>query len=90
MKNYILKRILQLVPVLFGLTILTFLLLYISPGDPAQKKLVSMEQTITEDMLEDMQKEMGLDRPFIQQYADLSLIHICNFIDILNKMERRL
>lgn len=70
MKNYILKRILQLVPVLFGLTILTFLLLYISPGDPAQKKLVSMEQTITEDMLEDMQKEMGLDRPFIQQYAD--------------------
>ena len=70
MKNYILKRILQLVPVLLGLTILTFLLLYISPGDPAQKKLVSMEQTITEDMLEDMQKEMGLDRPFIQQYAD--------------------
>ena len=70
MKKYILKRVLQLIPILLGLSILTFLLLYISPGDPAQKKLVSMEAMITDELLEQMREEMGLNRPFWQQYAD--------------------
>ena len=39
MKKYIAKRLLQLVVVVLGLSFLTFALMYIAPGDPAEKKL---------------------------------------------------
>lgn len=68
MKAYIWKRILQLIPILIGISVLTFLLLYLSPGDPAQKKLAAMETVIEQDVLDEMREEMGLNRPFIEQY----------------------
>ena len=68
MKAYIWKRILQLIPILMGISVLTFLLLYLSPGDPAQKKLAAMETVIEQDVLDEMREEMGLNRPFIEQY----------------------
>ena len=38
MLRYILKRLLMLVPVLLGVTFIVFSLLYITPGDPADRK----------------------------------------------------
>ncbi|WP_027398551.1 nickel ABC transporter permease [Anaerovorax odorimutans] len=77
MKNYIIKRLAQLIPIILGLTFLTFALLYISPGDPAQKKLIAQGVATTTEVLEKTREEMGLNQPFIKQYADwlVNLLH---------------
>lgn len=59
-----------MIPVLFGLTFLTFLLLYLSPGDPAEKKLKAQGIAVSDEVVEQVREEMGLDRPFLVQYAD--------------------
>ncbi len=70
MKSYIVKRLLQMIPILLGITILTFLLMYISPGDPAEKRLASRNEAISVEVLEAMREEMGLNKPFVVQYKD--------------------
>ena len=77
MKKYIIKRLLQLIPILFGITILTFLLMYISPGDPAEKKLTARNEIISAQVLEEMREEMGLNRSFLVQYKDW-LLDVCH------------
>ncbi len=69
-KKFIIKRLLQLIPIIIGSTFLTFVLLYLSPGDPAQKKLNAQGVGVTGEVLEQTREEMGLNRPFIIQYTD--------------------
>ncbi|MDO5452270.1 MAG: ABC transporter permease, partial [Eubacteriales bacterium] len=53
-----------------GITFLTFLLLYIAPGDPAQKRLSSNSGVaVTQEQIDNMREEMGLNRPFLVQYG---------------------
>ncbi len=77
MKKYIIKRLVQLIPMILGITFLTFLLLYISPGDPAQRKLNAQGMAVTKEVLVQAREEMGLDQHFIKQYGDwlLGLLH---------------
>jgi len=63
------KRLLQLIPVLIGLTLLVYGLMYIAPGDPAAKKLQAQGVAVSEETLKAAREEMGLDRPFIVQYG---------------------
>ena len=70
MKKYIAKRLLQLVVVVLGLSFLTFALMYIAPGDPAEKKLSAQGIAVDPEVLAATRAEMGLDRPFLEQYAD--------------------
>ena len=64
------KRLLQLIPILIGLTFLVFTLLYIAPGDPAQRKLTAQGVAVSEQVLEQTREEMGLNRPFLVRYGD--------------------
>lgn len=75
MKNYIIKRFLQFIPIIFGITFLTFALLYLSPGDPAQMKLSAQGIAVTNEVLDKTRKEMGLDQSMISQYTKW-LIHL--------------
>ncbi|MGM9670894.1 MAG: nickel ABC transporter permease [Oscillospiraceae bacterium] len=70
MTNYVGKRLLQLIPILIGLTFLVFTLLYIAPGDPAQRKLTAQGVAVSEEVLEQTREEMGLNRPFLVRYGD--------------------
>ncbi len=65
MFQYITKRVLWLIPILFGVTLLVFSIMYFSPGDPAQ--LILGEGANLEDLAA-LRTEMGLDRPFIVQF----------------------
>lgn len=58
MARYILKRILMLIPVLFGVTLLVFTLLYFAKGDPAATKLGS---EATEEEIQELREEWGLN-----------------------------
>jgi ABC-type dipeptide/oligopeptide/nickel transport system permease component len=64
---YILKRIVQLVPVLFGISVLAFAMLHLVPGDPV---VVMLGDRATAESVERLRHEFGLDRPLYVQYTD--------------------
>ncbi len=62
---YIAKRLLAAIPVLFGLTIIVFVIMSLIPGDPATAILGSYA---TPENVEKLNRDLGLDKPMIQQY----------------------
>lgn len=69
MGRYILRRILQSIPVLFGISLITFLIVNTAPGDPA---LLYMDRS-TNPTAEDIQRvreELGLDKPLPIRYVE--------------------
>ena len=69
-KNAIISRLLQMVIVLIGISFLTFLLTYLSPGDPARNIYTHSGVMPTSEMIEEMRRNLGLDKPFFTQYTD--------------------
>lgn len=71
MLRYIARRLLQAIPTLLGVSFISFSLLYLFPGDPAEI-VVEVRYGIepTQEMIEKVRAEMGLDRPLIVQYID--------------------
>ena len=65
MTGYILKRLLSAIPVLFGITIIVFLIMALIPGDPATAILGSFA---TPENVEKLNRDLGLDKPLVQQY----------------------
>lgn len=65
MVNYLIRRLLAAAFVLWGVSILIFTLLKITPGDAAKSQL---PQTATEDQVDAMRHALGLDRPLPRQY----------------------
>lgn len=76
MLRYIIKRLIQLIPVLLGLSFFVFLLLYIAPGDAASRKLTAQGIAVSADVIEKTRVEMGLDKPFIIQYMSW-VVNLC-------------
>lgn len=67
MIQYIFRRLLVTLPVLFGVSTLTFLLIHFVPGDPIDQMLgdrVSFEDK------QNMRQELGLDKPLLEQYTN--------------------
>lgn len=62
---YTVRRILLTIPVLFGMTIVVFSIIYAIPGDPAQTIL---GERATEEALERLREELGLNNPWYVQY----------------------
>ncbi|HSG28785.1 MAG TPA: ABC transporter permease [Candidatus Krumholzibacterium sp.] len=65
MLRFIMKRILLLVPILFGVVTVTFVLMYVIPGDPV---LALAGERYDEETLQGLRRELGLDRPIHMQY----------------------
>ncbi len=63
--NYILVRLLQLLPVALGITIILFFVVRIIPGDPA---LIRLGIRATPEAIENFRRQMGLDQPVMVQY----------------------
>ncbi len=65
MHIYIIKRVLQTIPVIIFVTIITFMLIHIAPGDPA---LMRAGQDASQEQIETIRESMGLNLPVHQQY----------------------
>jgi ABC-type dipeptide/oligopeptide/nickel transport system permease component len=65
--RYALRRLALLVPILLGVATITFLLMYVVPGDPV--RAIAGER-YDEATIAAMRGELGLDRPLLVQYAD--------------------
>jgi peptide/nickel transport system permease protein len=68
MFRFIGQRLVATIPVLFGISILVFLILYLMPGDPAQTLLFGTNAT--PQQVEALRHQLGLDRSLIVQYTD--------------------
>ena len=64
--NFVLQRPLQLIPVLFGISVVTFLLVQAIPGDPI---LTMLGQRATPEVIASLRAHYGLDQPIWVQYG---------------------
>ncbi|MCR4962881.1 MAG: ABC transporter permease [Firmicutes bacterium] len=67
-KKQLVSRLLQMLIVLIGISIFTFLLTYLSPGDPVRNMYTSAGIMPTEELIQQTREEMGLNEPFVTQY----------------------
>ncbi len=67
MRTYLMRRILQIIPVLFGITILVFFIVHSAPGDPTTK-MMDPKMSVEEKMR--LKEKFGVDKPIIVQYFD--------------------
>jgi len=71
MRTYFLKRLVLILPTLFGISIISFLIIHLAPGDPAAMKFgdeLSGTQTLSRQIIEETRALYGLDQPLAVQY----------------------
>lgn len=68
MEKLILKRVLSLIPTLLGISVLCFILVLVSPGDPAELLMRQSGGELTAAALEDFRRELGMDAPVHLRY----------------------
>lgn len=85
MVKYIIKRLISLIPVLLGITLITFTLLYFTPGDPAA--MILSDEAATPEAIAQIHEELGLDDPFWVRYGNyvIGLLHGNLGVSYLNK-----
>ena len=69
-KSGLLKRILQIVIVLFGISFLTFGLTYMAPADPVRAMYAASGTIPSEEILDQTREALGLNEPFLVQYLN--------------------
>ena len=65
MIKFVIKRIIQMIPILIGVSIIVYLMLSFSPGDPAR---LALGMNAKPEQIEAFNKENGLDQPVVVQY----------------------
>ena len=65
MHRYIVKRLILMIPVLFGISVIVFFIMELIPGDPAQAILGAFA---TPENVTRLRTEMGLDEPMVKRY----------------------
>jgi len=102
MKDYLIKRFLLIIPTMLGISIITFSIIQLAPGNPVQQKLGFDEsvkaEAITKDIIEQTKKLYGLDKPIHTRYLIwLKQIVTLNFGDsykdhrpVIDKIKERL
>lgn len=66
MRGYILRRLLESALILLGITLVTFILLYLVPADPARQ---IAGRSATAETVQNIRDQLGLNDPFVVQYA---------------------
>jgi len=70
MYRYVLKRLLLVIPTLFGAAILVFVLLRLIPGDVCELRMAGSGGFYDEDAIQICRQEMGTDKPMLMQFVD--------------------
>ena len=68
--DYALKRFLQLIPILFGITFLSFLLMHLAGSDAVTEMYTNRGVEVAQKIIDEKKAELGLNLPFLQQYLN--------------------
>ena len=66
--NYAARRLLQLIPILFGITFLSFILMYMAGSDAVTEMYTNRGVEVAQEIINARRAELGLDLPFWEQY----------------------
>lgn len=69
MGKYILKRLIQLIPILIGITFLSFAMMRLAGGDAVTYMYENAGAVVSQEIIDKTKAEYGLDQPFLVQYA---------------------
>ncbi len=67
-KKTIYNRIIQIIITLLGISILTYALIYLAPGDPIRTMYISSGSIPSDEVIEETRELLGLNKPFLEQY----------------------
>ena len=68
--NYAIRRFLQLIPILFGITFLSFLLMYLAGSDAVTEMYSNRGVEVAQEIIDERKAALGLNLPFFQQYLN--------------------
>jgi peptide/nickel transport system permease protein len=66
MARYLIRRLLQAIPTFLGITLITFVIIKLAPGDPVMQ--LTFDPKIKAETREKMRRQLGLDKPIVVQY----------------------
>jgi peptide/nickel transport system permease protein len=69
MLSYIARRLLMMVPLMFGITIISFVVIHLAPGGPVEVQ-IEMQMKASAEARENLKRLYGLDKPLHEQYID--------------------
>src|SRR4030043_2317732 len=69
MLSYITKRLLLMIPLIFGITLITFTVIHLAPGNPVEVQ-TEMSLKVSAQAKENLKKLYGLDKPLHVQYLN--------------------
>ena len=70
MGKYILRRFIQLIPVLIGITFLSFGMMRLAGSDAVEELYSNTGSAVSQEIIDAKREELGLDKPFLQQYVN--------------------
>lgn len=68
MKKYAIQRLLQLIPILIGITFLSFAMMRIAGSDAVTELYANRDTAVAQEIIDARRAELGLDQPFLVQY----------------------
>lgn len=68
MSNYVIKRLLQMIPILFVITFLSFGMMRLAGSDAVLAQMQNTGVVMSKEVIENARAELGLDKPFLTQY----------------------
>jgi peptide/nickel transport system permease protein len=68
MRTYIIKRLLLMIPVMLGVTLITFVLIQVAPGDVVD--VIYEDANVSLEELGEIRHDLGYDRNIMVQYGD--------------------
>lgn len=68
MRKYVVRRLLQLIPILLAITFLSFAMMRLAGSDAVLQKMQNTGQIASEEAIQAARAELGLDKPFLVQY----------------------
>ena len=69
MKKNVLKRLLQLIPILLAITFLSYGMMRVAGSDVVEQKMENTGSDISQEVVDAAREELGLDKPFLTQYV---------------------
>lgn len=70
MRKYVLQRFLQLIPILIGITFLSFAMMRLAGSDAITEKYTNAGSAVSQEVIDAARAELGLDQPFLVQYVN--------------------
>jgi len=68
-RRYVIKRLLQLIPILLVITFLSFAMMRLAGSDAVLQKMENTGMALSAEVMEKARMELGLDKPFLTQYG---------------------